>query len=158
MLLDPASVYRAAAQTRVRGRLWEQPTAWAAVDLLNGGAAAWLNYAARYKLRAKLAILSAEEFNGLARRRAVTHTFRASSSYLADIKHALVASGLSDTQRAYGDFGLAGSRERMEGYTDPAGLAEVIDAFDLVADTAGNVTVHETEFTDGLSAGILPMC
>lgn len=153
MLLDAASVQRAAAQYRIRGRLWEQHTAWAAVDLLNGGAAAWLSSVARYKLRARLAILSAEEFNGLARRRAVTHTLRASSSYLADIQQALVASGVSDTQRADGEFGLAVSRERTEGYTDAAGLAEIIDAFDLVTDTAGNVTVHETEFTDGLSAG-----
>lgn len=153
MLLDVASVHRAAAQSRIRGRLWEQHTAWAAVDLLNGGTAAWISYAARYKLRAKLAILSAEQFNALARRRAVTHSFRASGSYLADIQQSLVSSGVADTQRSDVDFGLAGGGERVEGYTDATGMAEVIDAFDLVVDTAGNVTVHETGFTEVLATG-----
>ncbi len=153
MLLDVASVHRAASRSRIRGRLWEPRTAWAAVDLLNGGTAAWISYAARYKLRTKLATLSAEQFNALARRRAVALDFRASVSYLAEIQQALVPSGVADTQRSDVDFGLAGGGERVEGYTDATGLAEVLVAFDLRADTAGNVTVHETGFTDGLSAG-----
>ena len=153
MLLDAASVHRAAARSRTRGRHWEQHTAWAAIDLLNGGDATWLTYLARYKLRGKLATLSARQFNALARRRAVTHTFRASSSYLSDIQQSLVASGAADTQRTDAEFGLAARGDRVEGYTDADGLAEIVDAFDLVADTAGNVTVHETGFTGALSAG-----
>lgn len=153
MLLDAASVHRIAAQSRIRGRLWEPRTAWAAVDLLNGGTGAWLSYGARSRLRAKLAILSAEQFNALARRRAVTQTFRASGSYLADIQQTLIVSGVADTQRIDVNFGLAAGYDRAEGYTDSAGLAEIVDAFDLVADTAGNVVVHETAFTDGLSSG-----
>lgn len=153
MLLDAASVQRAAARFRVRGRLWEPRTAWAAIDLLNGGGAAWLSYLARYKLRIKLALLSAEEFNALARRRAVTHTFRASPSYLDDVRQALVASGVADTQRTDVEFGLAASSARVEGYTDAEGLADIVEAFDLLGAPAGNVTMHETSFSDGLAAG-----
>ncbi len=153
MLLDAASVQRAAARSRIRGRLWEQHTAWGAVDLLNGGWAAWLSYAARSRLKSKLGHISATELSHLASRRARTHTFRASSSYLTDIQQALVASGAADIQRTDAEFGLAANSDRVEGYTDAAGLAEIVDAFDLVADTAGNVTVHETTFTEGLSAG-----
>ena len=153
MLLDAASVHRAAAQSRTRGRLWEPHTAWAAIDLLNGGNGAWLSYAARSKLKAKLGHISATEFNALARRRAVRHTFRASGSYLADIQQTLVASGTADTQRTDTDFGLAARSDHVEGYTDAVGLAEIVGAFDLVTDAAGNVTMHETKFTDGLAAG-----
>ena len=153
MLLDAASVQRAAAQSRIRGRLWEQHTTWAAIDLLNGGTGAWLSYAARSRLKAKLRHMSSKEFSYLASHRARAHTFRASGSYLAEIQQALVTSGVSDTQRTDADFALAASSDQVEGYTDAAGLAEITDAFDLVADTAGNVIVHEARFTDGLAAG-----
>jgi excisionase family DNA binding protein len=153
ILLDAASVHRAAAQSRGRGRPWDQHTAWAAVDLLNGGRAAWLSYAARSRLRARLATLSAEDFGALARRRAVTHAFRSTASYLSEIQQSLVTSGVADLQRTDADFGLAASGERVDGYTDATGLAEIIDAFDLAADTTGNVIVHEVHFTEALSVG-----
>lgn len=153
MLLDAASVQRAAGRSRIRGRLWEQHTAWAAVDLLNGGTGAWLSYAARSRLKVKLRQMSARELSYLAGHRGRAHSFRASGSYLDEIQQTLVASGVADTQRTDVEFGLAASSDRVEGYTIAAGLAEIINAFDLIADTAGNVFVHVTAFTDGLAAG-----
>lgn len=153
ILLDAGSVQQHAARSQTRGRPWDQRTAWAAVDLLNGGRATWLSSAARSRLRAKLAGLSAEDCSALARRRARAQIFRASGSFLPDLRHALVASGVSDLHRTDVYFGLAVGGDQVEGYTDAAGVAELIAAFHLVADPVGNVTLHEVQFTAGLSAG-----
>lgn len=143
LLLDAASVHRAAQSAVRRGRPWDQRTAWAAIDLLNTGKGAWLSYSGRSRLRAKLSILSAKDFSVLSRRRAQSHTFRASTSFLAEISPALVLSAAADTQRDDVVLRLVGRSDPVEGYTDAAGLAELIDAFHLVADISGNVTVHE---------------
>ncbi|MET3804270.1 hypothetical protein ABIB25_001256 [Nakamurella sp. UYEF19] len=154
LLLDSASVHRAAGTTARHGRPWNQQTAWAAINLLNGGKATWLGESERSRLKSRLIRrTTAEELNWLARRRAKTSTYRASTSYLTDVQRALVASGVADTGRTDVDFGLAPRRDHAEGYTDAAGVASVVDYYELVPDPTGNVTIHETSCVAGLRMG-----
>lgn len=109
-LLDAASVHRASRNHARHGRPWDEATAWAAIDLLRGGHASWLGVRQRSRLKSRLATLSADDFGWLVRRRAQTHTLRASTSYLVDVQEALVRSGAADTRRTDTGFGLATRR------------------------------------------------
>jgi hypothetical protein len=153
IILDAASVYRLAQQEHRRGRPWDAPTAWAAVDLLNGWDAPWVGGSQRSRLRSALRGLEPTQLVSMARRRASDRRFRASRSFLPGIQEALVPSGIADIARLGADVGLSVDHGRVEGYTDPDGVADIVGSFLLVPDPSGNVLIHEALFGKGLSRG-----
>src|SRR3712207_5159115 len=69
--IDAESVVQWMAQRQgSRVRAWEEPTAWAAVALLEGLPAPWLGQAQRSRLRSALADTSAADLASRARNRA----------------------------------------------------------------------------------------
>lgn len=73
LLLDAASVHQLAGRVRHNGRPWQPATAWAALTLLSGAHADWLNPSALTRLRHRLRAARAMEVAWLTRRRATVH-------------------------------------------------------------------------------------
>ena len=153
IILDAASVHRVAQQEHRRGRPWGAPTAWAAVDLLNGRDAPWVGGSQRSRLRSALRGLEPKHLVSMARRRASDRRFRGSRSFLPGIQEALVPSGIADIARLEVDVNLSEDHGRVEGYTDPDGVADIVESFLLFPDPGGNVLIHEAAFSKGLSRG-----
>lgn len=63
ILIDAESVHRAHREGKRTGRLWTQRTAWAALSLLSGAEVSWLSASELWRLRKRLATLSAEEIH-----------------------------------------------------------------------------------------------
>lgn len=142
LLLDPISVHRHAGHTVKTGRPWSVRTAWAAIDLLDGGRADLLDAAGRRHLRAKLGHLSVEEFVWLARRRANEKRYRGWRGQYEQLRAAVVATGAStEPEQLATDFNLSPDPDRVEGYVPIDALPELTRRFELVPTAAGPVTL-----------------
>src|SRR3712207_1821086 len=74
--IDADSVAQWIAQRQgSRFRAWEEPTAWAAVALLEGQPAPWLGQAQRSRLRSALAGTPVQELASRPRNRATVHRY-----------------------------------------------------------------------------------
>ena len=62
-------------------------------------------------------------------------------------------SGIADIARLEVDVNLSEDHGRVEGYTDPDGVADIVESFLLFPDPGGNVLIHEAAFSKGLSRG-----
>ena len=122
-----------------RMRAWEEPTAWAAVALLEGLRAPWLGQAQRSRLRAALAAAKNTELAARTRNRAQVHRFYAHPRGLSHLAREAIPSGAT---RGVG--GLSAATDRIDGYVDDATLSRWIKRFRLEPDPAGNVTLRET--------------
>ena len=84
--LDAESADQWIAQRRgSRFRAWEEPTAWAAVSLLEGRTAPWLGQAQRSRLRAALAHADPDGLSARTRNRAVVRRYAAHSRALGHL-------------------------------------------------------------------------
>jgi len=138
-VIDDISLERVKAlQPNGHGRAWEGPTAWAAVELLNGGDAQWLGPTQRSRLRSRLRSLSAEQLVGRARNRAVATTYRAHPSALASLRDRIVIASTPDD-----GFGLAGT-SAVGGYIAAGSLDATVHHFGLIPDESGTVTLRAT--------------
>lgn len=139
LLLDGASVHRLASQVRRTGRPWAPATAWAALALLSGEGADWLEASALSRLRHRLRASSASQLCWMTRRRASVHRMRGWGSVTG-----LLASGVSalhdDAMSAL--FDLTAVDGGADGYVRARDLAGVLDAAGLVDDLDGDVTVR----------------
>jgi len=122
------------------GRPWKETTAWAALWMLSGKEADWLDYHQSRRLIARLKSISAKELIWLTRKRASTETLRASSSFLDDIREELLLSGRSSDLLP--DMGLTERRDVVEGYLDASNYQEFKESFRLVEDSEGSVIVR----------------
>jgi hypothetical protein len=122
-----------------RGRAWEEPTAWAAVALLEGLRAPWLGQAQRSRLRTALSSAKNTEVAARTRNRALVHRFRAHPRGLGHLAREAIPSGAT---RGLG--GLSAVTDRIDGYVDDATLSRLIRRFRLEPDPAGNVILRET--------------
>lgn len=159
LVVSAASLARArAARTSAvkSGRPWAARTAWAAVSLLDGGRAPWLNPAERHRLRNALARSSAEEMVWLARGRANVHRYRGIAEAIPLVAGHVVptaGSAVAADPAVAAAFGLSGGTGFVDGYV-PAGAAQQIaDAYGLAEDPAGNVVLREADFTEALLEG-----
>src|SRR4029453_17434179 len=66
ILIDPASLHRALESGKRSGRLRPPKTAWAALCLLSGDKAPWIESASRYRLTRRLRDLNPGEVQQLA--------------------------------------------------------------------------------------------
>ncbi|MGY1709079.1 helix-turn-helix domain-containing protein [Geodermatophilus sp. SYSU D00758] len=138
--IDPESVAQWVAQRRgSRLRAWEEPTAWAAVALLEGAPARWLGQAQRSRLRAALADVPVSELAPRTRNRAAVHRYSAHPRALDHLAADVVESGAT---RGIG--GLTAVPGRLDGYVDVTALPRLVQRYGLETDPAGSVTLRAT--------------
>jgi len=139
--IDADSVAQWLAQREgSRLRAWEEPTAWAAVALLEGEPAPWLGQAQRSRLRSALVGLDAAELAARARNRAEVHRFHAHPRALGHLARDVVGSGAT---RGVG--GLTAATDRLDGYLAASALQRVAQRYRLDPDPAGDVTLRATD-------------
>ena len=135
---DSVAQWMAQRQAR-RPRAWEEPTAWAAVALLEGHHAPWLGQAQRSRVRSALATTTAGELAARTRNRAQVHRFHAHPRALGHLAREVIPSGAT---RGVG--GLTAATDRIDGYVDDATVARLIRRYRLENDPAGSVVLRET--------------
>ena len=145
---DSVTQWMAQRQGR-RPRAWEEPTAWAAVALLEGEQAPWLGQAQRSRLRSALAGVSGTELTARARNRARVHRYHAHPRALGRLSGEVIPSGATS-----GVGGLSAARDRVDGYVDPAALQRMVQRYRLENDTAGGVVLRETGMPSALVSAL----
>ncbi|WP_369140944.1 helix-turn-helix domain-containing protein [Modestobacter versicolor] len=137
--VDAASVAQWVAQRQgSRVRAWEEPTAWAAVALLEGQPAPWLGQPQRSRLRSTLAGATAAELVVRARNRAAVHRFAAHPRALDRLARAVITSGAAK------DIAGLTATDRLDGYVDDAVLQRLVTQYRLDPDPGGNATLRAT--------------
>jgi excisionase family DNA binding protein len=138
--IDAESVAQWIAQRAgSRVRAWEEPTAWAAVALLEAEQASWLGQAQRSRLRSTLAGLTGAELTARTRNRAEVHRFHAHPRAIDRLARDVVDSG---TTRGIG--GLTAAKDRLDGYVEDSALRRLVARYRLDPDPAGNVILRAT--------------
>jgi hypothetical protein len=138
--VDAESVAQWLAQRQgSRLRAWEEPTAWAAVALLEGRPAPWLGQSQRSRLRSILVEVTGVELAARARNRATVHRFSAHPRALDRLARVVIASGATE-----GIGGLTAAADRVDGYVDDAALRRLVSQYRLETDPAGVVTLRAT--------------
>ncbi|TQN42088.1 helix-turn-helix protein [Blastococcus colisei] len=122
-----------------RPRAWEEPTAWAAVALLEDHPAPWLGQAQRSRLRSALAGSTAVELAARTRNRAEVHRFHAHPRALGHLTRDVVDSGSTE------DVGGLTATDRLDGYVAASALRRLVQRYRLSPDPAGNVVLRTTE-------------
>lgn len=162
LLLDSSSVHRCAQMGRRRGRPWSEQAAWGALALLSGSVD-WLPSAHRARLRDRLRRSTAEEVAYLARRRqARILRMRGWGGEMTGPGSVLIASGVSALDADPGlaeRFGLTtGHHEGVDGYVQAAHVEALADAFGLVPDLEGDVTLRVvSEVSPARAEGAVPV-
>lgn len=138
--LDADSVELWLAQRRGgRARAWEEPTAWAAVALLEGRTPDWLGQAQRSRLRSALGDVDSTELATRARNRARIHRYFAHPQALDRLAAGVIPSGALT-----GVGGLTPRRDRLDGYVEDDALLRLVARYRLERDPSGGVTLRET--------------
>lgn len=138
--LDADSVEQWLAQRRGgRARAWEEPTAWAAVALLEGRSPDWLGQAQRSRLRSALADVDSTELTTRARNRARVRRYFAHPQALSHVARSVIPSGALT-----GVGGLTPRGDQLDGYVASDAVPRLVDRFRLERDPAGSVTLRET--------------
>ena len=122
-----------------RLRAWEEPTAWAAVALLEGETATWLGQSQRSRLRAALAASNAAELTARARNRAAVHRYHAHPAALGRLERNVVPSG---ALRGVG--GLTAATNRVDGYLADPALQRLVGRYRLETDPGGAAVLRAT--------------
>ncbi|MGY5036042.1 hypothetical protein ACWC9U_35600 [Streptomyces sp. 900116325] len=163
LLLDSSSVHRCAQMGRRRGRPWSEQAAWGALALLSGGSVDWLQSAHRARLRDRLRRSTADEVAYLARRRQTrVLRMRGWGGEMIGPGSVLIAGGVSALDADPGlaeRFGVTtGHHEGVEGYVQAAHVEAIADAFGLVPDLEGDVTLRVvSEVSPVLAEGAVPV-
>ncbi|MEH0110575.1 helix-turn-helix domain-containing protein [Tersicoccus sp. MR15.9] len=159
LLLDEQQVRALAETGRRRGRPWAGATAWAALCLLSGQRADWLNPDARSRLRAKLRRYTVEDVHQLARHRATVSRWIAPEQARDALPDLLTPTGdtaLADPAIA-ADLDLeAGPSAVIDGYTTPGGATDLADGLDLTATAKGGVILRDPPLQAPFAAGHTP--
>lgn len=155
-LISIDSLLRTCQIPRRAGRAWSQRIAWAALVILGGGNAAWLQPSERYRLRQSLKTRSVDEVMAAARDRATVRKFRATPDAISRLREYVAATGETALQDAdiAAVFGLARGGSILDGYV-PTGVAdEMAESFNMEKDPNGNVILREVDFEDALSVDV----
>ncbi|MBS9376337.1 hypothetical protein [Rhodococcus sp. B50] len=147
LLLDAPSVHRCAQTRRRRGRPWSEHGAWAALSILSGLRADGISSAHQDRLLERMRSSTPDAIAYLARRRFTRILrMRGWGDTMTGPGAALVAGGISalDTDpRMAARFGLTtGHPSGVDGYVLDAHVETLVDAYGLVPDLAGEVTLR----------------
>jgi len=145
-LIDAASVHRLRIRGVRRGRPWACETSYAAIDLLSSGQTRRLGAVDRSRLLSRLRLMSAEDVVRATQGRAEVRRYRASASFIDQIRQVLLLTGSSainsDSDIAM-QFGLAvARRDEVDGYIDMTKVQDLISRAHLIEDAQGNVTLR----------------
>jgi DNA-binding transcriptional MerR regulator len=157
-LLDSASVHRLATVGGGRGRAWKPATVWQAVALLDGRQAISVGTSASQqaqlsRLRRRLRQMDTEALVQMTRDRARVTNWRASDSYVRDIRKRVVVTAAAALDERDGGDQLAGSLGltthrwdgQVDGYVTAEELTGMTAEFFLVSDPGGNVRLRVVE-------------
>lgn len=160
ILIDPVSVERLTATGTRRGTAWAPATAWAALALLSGQDVKWFRSSSeRSRLKKSLQSLDANEVQLLSRNKAATARYRAVPEAVSMVEEYLMVSGgaaMRDKPTA-ARFGLTGGGGYAEGYLMKGDAQSLIEAFGLISDPQGNVTIREIESDEAFEEGRAPV-
>lgn len=159
LLIDADSVHRVHREGKRAGRLWTEQTAWAALFLLSGRKVTWLSSSELWRLRKRLASITAEEFQQLVRNRATPRRFRGSTSSKAQLAKTigLTGTGILKDQRIASSFGLAAGSTALEGYAKAGFIDKNARKLGLREDATGDILIREIRFTQPLEDGKVPI-
>lgn len=149
-LVDPVALNALNRARPARGRPWTEETAWAALWWLSGLDVGWLGARTEARLRERLRHVDPSSLVVACRRRAMTHRYRSSDSFIEALGEAVALSGTSAATAAR--FGLATDATRVDGYCDGRAHDDLATRFHLTPDTRGNVTLR---VVDAPPAGLL---
>lgn len=124
-----------------RVRAWEEPTAWAAVALLEGERASWIDQSRRSRLRAALVAATPADVVARTRGRARVRRYFAhpqSHSWLGGL---VTPSG---SLAAAAGLSAASEHERVDGYVSESDILRLVIRFRMEHDPAGRVVLRET--------------
>jgi excisionase family DNA binding protein len=139
LLFNAGEVHLYAAIKRGKGRPLSPLNAWAALWLLSGLEASWLNYPQMRRLRIKLKNITPEELVWQTRRRISTKRYRVSRSFVSKLKNELILTGRSCVSLL--EVGLTEQTEMLEGYAC-SDLVTLEKKYHLVEDVNGNMIIH----------------
>ena len=142
-MLDASSLVALSALSRIRGRPWNQETAWAALWRLSGLGTSWLDPQASRRLIARLRSIDPDGLAWMCRNRAQVQRFRASESFLAQLSSRVRPSGANAVEP--GRDLLAPRPDQVDGYVTTSERDDLVRDFFLVPDTAGNVRLRTTD-------------
>lgn len=150
ILVNAATLQSYAMSNQGRGRPMDAKTAYGALWLLTDLEAAWLNYPQQRRLRLRLQSTSVESLSWQLRKRAETHRYRASESFIERIAGSLLLSGVSSSHLT--EFGLLDVKDVTEGYCLNDELHKLTESSFMTEDPQGNVVIHSASW---LPSGIL---
>lgn len=139
LLLDAASVHQLAGRVRHNGRPWSAATAWAALAMLSGQNAPWMDPAAASRLRHRLRGARATEVAWLARGRAHVHQMQGWGRDTGLIPTGV--SALREPQLA-ALFDLSPAERGADGYVVARHFGDVVTNLGLFDDIEGDITVR----------------
>lgn len=142
-LVDALSLNTLSRGRPTRGRPWSAETAWAALWSLSGLGADWLRTRTAERLRDRLAHQDTETLVHACRRRATVYRYRASDSFLDELRASIALTGASATTVA--DFEMPPDLARVDGYCAPDTRTDLVTRFHLALDERGNVTLRVVE-------------
>lgn len=159
MLLDADSAHRVHREGKRAGRLWTEQTAWAALFLLSGQKVTWLSSSELWRLRKRLASITAEEFQQLVRNRATPRRFRGSALSKAQLAKTigLTGNGILKDQRIARSFGLVAGSTALEGYAKAGFIDKNARKLGLREDATGDILIREIHFALPLDEGKVPV-
>lgn len=147
--VDRDSIDRYLAERRglMRGRAWDQATAWGAIAILSGLNATWLGDVQASRLRGRLRQLAtgdddagAHVLVGKTRSRATLHTFETFDFLAPRIKKEIVIAGRRG-------LGLSTARrEEVDGYLNAETLSGLAKRYMLSVDARGKAVLRVTAF------------
>lgn len=139
-VIDETSIDRyLASHAGFRWRPWSEATAWGAIALLSDRDAAWMGHSQRSRLRGRLRVLSAGEFAGHARGRAVAWQYTGHLSTAGRLRTQVV-----DTSSAAVALGLT-TTTAVDGYVATGALGALVARHGLIRDDAGPFTLRTTD-------------
>ncbi|MCW4466312.1 helix-turn-helix domain-containing protein [Glutamicibacter sp. MNS18] len=159
ILIDAGSAHRVHREGKRSGRLWAQRTAWAALSLLSGAEVSWLSASELWRLRKRLASLSAEELHQLARNRATSHRYRGGEAAKQKLSKVVAVTGIGALEDPLlaNTFGLASGTGTLEGYARTGFIEKNVRKLGLREDPAGDILIRELDFVQPLVSGHLPI-
>lgn len=150
-LLNASDVHLYAVIRQGKGRPLSASSAWAALWVVSGLDADWLDYSQMRRLRIKLESITPEELVWQTRRRMGAQRFRASQSFIPKIKDELVLTGRSCISVLKSE--LTEQNEILEGYAR-SNLHDLGERYHLAKDATGNVIIHTAEGEQRLFDGV----
>lgn len=141
-VIDELSLSSYRLAKRAKGRPWAADTAWAALDLLGGGDAGWLDYRRRWSLMKKLETCSAEDVVWLARNRQTPRHYRCSPSAMPLVREAVIRTGSSASAPTMHAIGFSETPLLVDGYVPGSSLDGFASAYCLRESSRGEATLR----------------